>query len=154
MAQRKIEANPLASVQTLRYDSRNFPLSADPLIMLQHAMSFVMHLHDQKSQFGVPSLSQAPSWSFKDPGIQQICRKYLHNARYDPERGDTERPSKRARPSAVNGKNSSSDVRSKIVNGIKDLLGGQEHAKLVSLSQIAVQVTLFPMPHCTVDIDQ
>ena len=106
--------------------------------MLQHAISFVIHLHDQESQFGALSLSQAPSWSFKDPGIQQLCRKYFHNARCDPETDDAERPSKRARLSAVNGKNSSFDVRSKIVDGIKDLLGGQEHAKLVSLSQIAV----------------
>ena len=106
--------------------------------MLQHAMSFTIHFHGQEPPLEDVALSQAPTWSFKDPGIRQTFLNYFFNLTHNIGKEDIERPSKRARLSAVDIKDSSLDVRSNVMDKVSHLLGVQENPKLASLSQIAV----------------
>lgn len=83
-------------------------------------------------------MAQAPAWSFRDTELQDLNRRYFHNARYNPDMEDTERPLKRARLSDINGEDSIFDLRSMIVNRINDLLGVPKNSALVNLTAVAV----------------
>ena len=102
----------------------------------QHAIALTsrMVISDNQSPTLLPP--PAPISSFQDPELEQTYHKFFSNSKICPASEDGERPSKRARFSNINEKDTIRSARSHILASIHNLLGFEQDNRQGSLGQI------------------
>ena len=104
----------------------------------QHAIALTIRMVLSNNQSPILCPPHDEISSFQDPELEQTYHKFLFNSNVGPASEDVERPSKRARFSALNEQNTTRNVRSNILASIHSLLGFEQDNSQGGLGQIPV----------------